>query len=75
MFAMFTFLKFTNEYVNMPSILHVFGRQRSLQKFEPIHLVDKESVCWKRENADLLVALEEKSGDLQSHYDSFLWGP
>lgn len=41
--------------------------------FMPVHLVDVETSCCVSENFDLLVALDEKSGDCKSNFDLSSW--
>lgn len=38
------------------------------QKYAPIHLVDVKIFSWVSEKIDLLVVLQEKSGDHQCRY-------
>lgn len=40
----------------------------SVRNCVPVHIVDIDTFHWKYENFDLLVALQEKSGD-NCHYD------
>lgn len=48
-------------------VIHHLGAHMSVQNVVPIHPVDAEIFHSTGENFDLLVALEEKSEDHQSH--------
>lgn len=54
--------------MEMSLVLQVFVNWMSAQNFVAIHLLDTEILDRISKKADLWVALQEESGDNQSHY-------
>ena len=44
----------------------------SVQDIVPVHLIDINIFQWTKQNFDLVVVLDEKSGGHQSQWDSYI---